>query len=264
MNIKRAFLAATAALMVPGLAMAQLAPTTFPTTVTFTNGATGSIDVTVTCNSGNPLTQTASITEASGVEFVVQELDIANPAFTCDVTLDGLTEGYTTPTVCSFGEGIDQTPLAASNPCDFEADPEPNIFSVTKAWEGDVTDVNTVSFHDLTCTNASLTGNGDIGPIVLNDIEVAFEGTIPVAIYPAPDTTAVCTVIEDEGRLDSAVETDQGCADGTSFTIGSGDAGCTITNSVFYEGIPTLSQYGMAIMALLMLGVGFVGFRRFV
>jgi hypothetical protein len=33
---------------------------------------------------------------------------------------------------------------------------------------------------------------------------------------------------------------------------------------VFFEGIPTLSQYGMAIMALLMLGVGFVGFRRFV
>ena len=37
-----------------------------------------------------------------------------------------------------------------------------------------------------------------------------------------------------------------------------------ITNTVFFEGIPTLNQYGMAIMALLMLGVGFVGFRRFV
>jgi len=31
---------------------------------------------------------------------------------------------------------------------------------------------------------------------------------------------------------------------------------------VFYEGIPTLSQYGMALMALLMLGMGMVGFRR--
>jgi hypothetical protein len=37
-----------------------------------------------------------------------------------------------------------------------------------------------------------------------------------------------------------------------------------MTNTVFYEGIPTLNQYGMAIMALLMLGMGFVGFRRFV
>ena len=42
------------------------------------------------------------------------------------------------------------------------------------------------------------------------------------------------------------------------------DASCVITAGVFFEGIPTLSQYGMAIMALLMLAVGFVGFRRFV
>jgi hypothetical protein len=31
---------------------------------------------------------------------------------------------------------------------------------------------------------------------------------------------------------------------------------------VFFEGIPTLSQYGMALMALLMLGMGFVAVRR--
>ncbi len=35
------------------------------------------------------------------------------------------------------------------------------------------------------------------------------------------------------------------------------------TNTRIYEGIPTLSQYGLALMALLMLGVGLVGFRRF-
>ena len=39
---------------------------------------------------------------------------------------------------------------------------------------------------------------------------------------------------------------------------------CTFTNTVFFEGIPTLSQYGLAIMALLMLAVGYIGFRRFV
>ena len=46
-------------------------------------------------------------------------------------------------------------------------------------------------------------------------------------------------------------------------SVGSGDS-CVMTNTVFFEGIPTLNQYGMAIMALLMLGMGFVGFRRFV
>ena len=38
---------------------------------------------------------------------------------------------------------------------------------------------------------------------------------------------------------------------------------CRIINTVFFEGIPTLSQWGMALLALLMLGVGMVGFRRF-
>ena len=47
--------------------------------------------------------------------------------------------------------------------------------------------------------------------------------------------------------------------------VESGDEiACEIVNTVFFEGIPTLNQYGMAILALLMLGVGFVGFRRFV
>ena len=41
------------------------------------------------------------------------------------------------------------------------------------------------------------------------------------------------------------------------------DAECMLTASVFFEGIPTLSQYGMALMALLMLGIGFIGLRRF-
>ncbi len=45
-------------------------------------------------------------------------------------------------------------------------------------------------------------------------------------------------------------------------SAGKGDS-CTITNTVFFEGIPTLSQWGVAIMALLMLAVGLVGFRRF-
>ena len=46
------------------------------------------------------------------------------------------------------------------------------------------------------------------------------------------------------------------------------DVICTITNDddlvdVIFEGIPTLNQYGLALLALLMLGIGIIGFRRF-
>ena len=59
------------------------------------------------------------------------------------------------------------------------------------------------------------------------------------------------------------VESDNSDCDGFLVTAGS-EFECEIVNTVFFEGIPTLSQYGMAILALLMLGVGLVGFRRFV
>jgi hypothetical protein len=60
----------------------------------------------------------------------------------------------------------------------------------------------------------------------------------------------------------SGVEQDNDC--GTREIPAGGSSSCTFTNAVFFEGIPTLSQYGMALMALLMLGLGFVGLRRFV
>jgi hypothetical protein len=44
---------------------------------------------------------------------------------------------------------------------------------------------------------------------------------------------------------------------------GDWDNECTLVNTRIYEGVPTLSQYGLGVLALLMLGVGMVGFRRF-
>lgn len=84
--------------------------------------------------------------------------------------------------------------------------------------------------------------------------------------YPEDsDDGNFCWASEDD--IDSYVEVESDCGDyeypGMQVFVGQGDS-CTITNTVFFEGIPTLNQYGMAIMALLMLGVGFVGFRRFV
>jgi hypothetical protein len=38
---------------------------------------------------------------------------------------------------------------------------------------------------------------------------------------------------------------------------------CTIVNTVFFEGIPTLNRFGLVLMVLLMFGVGAIGLRRF-
>ena len=98
---------------------------------------------------------------------------------------------------------------------------------------------------------------GSTTKFVAKDIEG--DATIKVDVIPGFKSSS-CSA--DESIRDSAVEKTGNCGSMT-ISAGSGDS-CKMTNTVFFEGIPTLSQYGMAIMALLMLGVGFVGFRRFV
>jgi len=66
----------------------------------------------------------------------------------------------------------------------------------------------------------------------------------------------------EETTNDSFVEVDNGCTD-LEVSAATGGDSCTVTNLVFFEGIPTLSQYGIAVLVLLMLGVGMVGFRRY-
>ena len=65
-----------------------------------------------------------------------------------------------------------------------------------------------------------------------------------------------------EMQLDSAAEGDDSDCANLPIGIAEGNS-CTIYNTVFFEGIPALNQYGMLLLALLMLGVGVVGFRRF-
>lgn len=61
---------------------------------------------------------------------------------------------------------------------------------------------------------------------------------------------------------ESGVESMDDC--GNRSIPAGGFSECTFVNTVFFEGIPTLNQYGMALLALLMIGLGAVSLRRFV
>jgi len=81
-------------------------------------------------------------------------------------------------------------------------------------------------------------------------------------VYPDWEDGTICSVYE-VFLPDGGIEVDD--SDCQGIVLFPGDTGsCVIYNTRLYEGIPTLSQYGLALMALLMLGVGFIGFRRFV
>jgi len=71
---------------------------------------------------------------------------------------------------------------------------------------------------------------------------------------------ATCRAKEDV--QESGVESMDDCGNRTIPAGGSSE--CTFVNTVFFEGIPTLNQYGMALLALLMIGLGAVSLRRFI
>jgi hypothetical protein len=140
--------------------------------------------------------------------------------------------------------------------------PAPVEFAVSKVWDisnaggGDA--VNTATEIAITC-DAKIIGGVDGDGEWTYRKAIVGDATVTVAVIPDFEGSE-CSA--DEPDVDSAVEVENGCMS-VDIELGQ-DASCTITNTVFFEGIPTLNQYGMAIMALLMLGVGFVGFRRFV
>ena len=92
-----------------------------------------------------------------------------------------------------------------------------------------------------------------------------WEPTPPVTIPPTKQEGTDCWAEEDD--LVNAVEVTTDCGNrdkpGMTVSVQEGGDSCTMINTLFFEGIPTLNQYGMAITALLMLGIGMLGFRRF-
>jgi len=275
MNLKRAFLITTTALLLPGMAMAQVADARFLVSKTFTDGNTASINVVITCNTGVPLSQNADITAASPVGFVVASFD--STVGSCTITEDG-EAGYTGSYVANGGTAsatscvIDDTNFVVDGDqtCAITNSPTPVQVSVTKEWNLEGAGGNEVDMDSTfyVTSMGSITGGapcldgpfGEGSDYYCSMLTFSGAGTQSVAVTPEVGGTVVNI---DEDNQDSAVVVTNDC--GGSVTVSPGDAAesCAFTNTVFFEGIPTLNQYGMAILALLMLGVGFVGFRRF-
>jgi hypothetical protein len=255
--------------------------TTIDVTKVFTDDNPGEVLVTLTCDTGLPLTQSFMISEGNGVSFVVTSFESGE--MNCSVTEEA-TSAYSGNYVASGDSAsVDNDPDAPGchflaidggdgNACSITNSPDPVDVVIEKEWlfAGNFSELEIFYKLTLYCDTEIVggdpyfngTSNGPASDVHLWFQE--FEGTSPdnriftaevIPGYPSSD----CWV--EEEVFSDAVEVDNGCGD-LVVSAGSGDS-CTVTNTVFFEGIPTLSQYGLAIMALLMLGIGMVGFRRF-
>jgi len=242
----------------------------FAVTKDFSDDSAGEVDILITCNTGLPLTQTFTLVEGGIVNFVVdsfepgsmdcriEEVDVDTPY------QPGYLAGATTGEagdIRSEEEGCYFDAIVGGQfTCDITNTAEDATFTVSKVWEftnavGD--DYPRLADVTIYCNNEMTPGNEDDGGY---SYSTTLEGDDSVSV--SVDTTlrsAECSA--EEAIQPSGVESEDDCDERTISAGGS--SSCTFTNSVFFEGIPTLSQYGLAIMALLMLGVGMVGFRRF-
>ncbi len=244
----------------------------FTVTKEFTDGNNPMpVDVNISCNTGLPITATHTITDGQGVTFTVTSFN--NSELNCTVTEQDL-NGYTATYQASGPEAI-----GSEGGCHFEAvvgdtqnfcrivnDADPVDVTIMTQWEpvGTGGDLIDGSYTLILYCDARIKGgtrNCSTHRIFKGYCKV-FEGdgseTFVAQVIPQYPSSSCWVSLH---IFDDAVETVNKCGN-LDISAGSGDS-CIITNTVFFEGVPTLNRSGMAILVLLMLGITFVGFRRF-
>jgi hypothetical protein len=232
------------------------------------------VEVGITCNTGLPLEQSFVITDEdanapsfTSVTFVVTEfIDGAMDCTVYETETDNYTVSYSasgeSESSIDGGCVFSNISLGDDNACTITNTANPGTFTAWKEW-------NIIN-------DGGDEVNEYVGVTIACDSEIFTPGA-----YESNDTWYLGGVIGDGGHLTASVDTTEGSATcGATESVATsgvessdnceqrsidagGSSSCTFVNTVFFEGIPTLSQYGLAIMALLMLGLGMVGFRRF-
>ncbi|MGD2128039.1 MAG: hypothetical protein PVJ33_12890 [Lysobacterales bacterium] len=232
--------------------------TVFEVNKDFSDDNPAEVDVTISCNTGLPLKQTTSITEGSGVKFVVT--DFSTGDLDCEV-FETVPEGYQqfyTPSGDSSFESDEAAcyftavEVGDKNTCAIENQLLPVDVTVNKEWIDEHPEYNLPEFVEveLNCSGLGLVGTQHIAP-----------GSPGIfSVLPYYDGT-VCTV-EEEQQAGVISDTDDCQGENLLQVLPGQGAECTVVNIRLFAGIPTLSQFGLALLAVLTFGIGFIAYRR--
>jgi hypothetical protein len=234
------------------------------------------VTLNISCNTGLPLQQSRTVQPNQGalgefeVEFVVSDFD--DGELSCTIT-ETPPAGYT-PSYTCLGESdcaAAQSPNAcvftsvatgSENLCQVQNAPSAVPFTVVKEWLFEAEELGSanVSRIELECENV-FDGDGlRDGDDMSWFWEVEGDQSLVAMISPAFDGSTRCQAAE--SPLFNAVEAQNGCTPWIPVAIGEEPKSCTIVNTVFLEGVPTLSDYGLFLFAVLMLITGMVAMRR--
>jgi hypothetical protein len=243
---------------------------TFEVTKYFGDGNTDAeVEVSLSCNTGLILDQSKNLSHGESVEFVLTSAGFGEA--NCEITetpLSGYSaaydDGFIESEVSCVFENVDD---GDENHCTITNSLQPVQVLITKQWlyEGSGGQPVNEDFRvTLNCVDSpgqggEIDGGSDEGSYWTRPVDSNGNISISLYVYPYWAGGTDCHVVE--SNIDSSVESDASDCDNLLVTVNSGDE-CTVTNSVFYEGIPTLDQYGKLMLALLLLGMGVFAMRR--
>ncbi len=236
------------------------------------------VQLNIKCNTGLPLEQSLTVLPNEGefgqfeVKFIVE--DFADGTLDCEVWED-TPAGYTADYDCQSSNSCSTN--AGTGPCSFTGTSsgqqdlcliqnyvDPVAVNVTKQWvytRDELIDDDSAVI-DLICANV-YDGDGvnqDDGNMRWSWL---FEGgttTNTATVYPLYTGATTCWTVEPV--YESEVEGESTCAAGVTINTGDIERACSVTNTVFFEGIPSLNQYGMILFSALMLLTGLIAVRR--
>lgn len=233
----------------------------FSVTKEYTDGLDEAVEVTLTCNAGLPLVQNFTLGGGNPLTVTFSVTNIPEAGADCEVTETGGPDNYTaTMNGCAW---TDVT--TGLNTCEIINSPSPADYTVTAQWligeEGSTSENLDVDIT-ITCTADILTVNSVVVAPSTEYSGTLGDGESVVVGVGTMTGDAQCSAIQEITQSGVEASASANCTD-ADLSAG-GSASCTFTNTLFFEGIPSLSKVGLSLLVLLMMGVGFVGFRRFI
>jgi hypothetical protein len=233
------------------------------------------VTLNIRCQTGLPLEQSFEVLPNPGpfgaleVEFTVDSF--VDGALNCEV-FETAPVSYTPSYEC-FSEGDCAATASAcsftgvtggqENLCVIRNYPDPVNVTVVSEWFYNNDEVAGGSVRvDLFCRGL-YDGDGHLAgdTMTWSWLLDSQSGPVSATVYPRFDGASECRT-ETSSPL-SAVESISSCSEWTPVALGAGALTCTVTNTVFFEGIPALDPLALLLASLLLLTTGLFAARRF-
>jgi len=215
----------------------------------------------------DPYNQAGLAFDSAGVLWAITDRRAAlGQDFPSQIIRIDTSTGAATPSSVTTEQGFESLAITSPKGCNGNPDDKtPKLVQLTinKEWvfsEPDLDVIPDTAKIELTCLDVK---GGDGTPNNGNMFWIwEIQGNDSRTAIVEPNGVGNTFCYASEQWMSSAVESSVGCEWGIAVDEGGSDQSCTIINTVFLEGVPTLNRYGLLLIVLSVLATGMIVLRR--